>query len=175
MRRLGFLASRAALAPDCIRWQHCLSSPRGGSLRKFPLALIAAVFSILIIAGCHSSGAAVSVQVEPSGTISLDEGQSVNLTATVGNDTQNLGVNWSLVQSSSTACSGSGCGALSKVTNSSATYTAPTNLSAGETVTVTVASIAKPSSLLVNAVHLLSIVINCATYASTVQGRNLAR
>lgn len=135
----------AALAPDCIRWQHCLSSPRGGSLRKFPLALIAAVFSILIIAGCHSSGAAVSVQVEPSGTISLDEGQSVNLTATVGNDTQNLGVNWSLVQSSSTACSGSGCGALSKVTNSSATYTAPTNLSAGETVTVTVASIAKPS------------------------------
>lgn len=78
--------------------------------------------------------------------MSLDEGQSINFTATVANDTLNKGVSWSLVQTSSTACSGSGCGTLKNVTNASATYTAPTGLAATASVTLTVASVAQPSA-----------------------------
>lgn len=112
---------------------------------SFFMALVAACFAI-VLAGCHSSGAAISVQVQPSSTISLDEGQSINFTATVANDTLNRGVSWSLNQATTTACSGSGCGALSHVTNSSVTYTAPTNLASGISVTLTVASISQPSA-----------------------------
>ncbi len=87
------------------------------------------------------------MQVQPSSSISIDEGQSVNFTATVANDTLNKGVSWSLNQSSgSGGCSGSGCGTLSNVTNASVTYVAPTGLSAGQSVTLTVASVAQPSA-----------------------------
>ncbi|HWF38632.1 MAG TPA: putative Ig domain-containing protein, partial [Candidatus Acidoferrales bacterium] len=111
-----------------------------------PALLGTLCFAILMAAGCHSSAPAITVQVQPSTAISIDEGQSINFTATVANDTQNLGVSWSLVQTSSTTCSGSGCGTLSKMTNSSVTYTAPTGLSAGESVTLTVASVAQPTA-----------------------------
>ena len=113
---------------------------------KFPGVLGALCLAILVIAGCKSSAPAITVQVQPSTAISIDEGQSISFTATVANDTQNQGVSWSLAQTSSTTCSGSGCGTLSKMTNSSVTYTAPTNLAAGESVTLTVASVTQPNA-----------------------------
>lgn len=113
---------------------------------KFPALLGTLCLAILVIAGCKNSSPGITVQVQPSASISIDEGQSISFTATVANDTQNQGVSWSLAQTSSTTCSGSGCGTLSKMTNSSVTYTAPTGLAAGESVTLTVASVAQPSA-----------------------------
>lgn len=123
------------------------SSPSSAT-KTFQVALTAVCFSALIflLAGCRNSSAGVTVQVLPSASVSLDEGQSINFTATVANDTLNKGVSWSLVQTSSTACSGSGCGTLKNVTNASATYTAPTGLATTVSVTLTVASIAQPSA-----------------------------
>ncbi|MGH9690358.1 MAG: putative Ig domain-containing protein, partial [Candidatus Acidiferrales bacterium] len=108
-------------------------------LRAF-LAIVS--FGIVVLAGCHSNATGITIQIEPATSVTLDEGQSYNFTATVANDLSNRGVTWSLVQTSSTVCSGPGCGKLLNMTNSSVTYVAPTNLAAGESVTLTVESIA---------------------------------
>ena len=114
---------------------------------RWLLVTFGAVCAAIFLAGCHSSGTAVTVQILPATSVSLDEGQSINFTATVANDTLNKGVTWSVTQASTSgSCSGSGCGALSNVTNSSATYTAPTSLAAGISVTLTVASVTQPSA-----------------------------
>lgn len=114
---------------------------------RWLLVTLGAMCAAIFLAGCHSSGTAVTVQILPTSSVSLDEGQSINFTATVANDTLNKGVTWSVTQTSTSGgCSGSGCGALSNVTNSSATYTAPKSLAAGISVTLTVASITQPSA-----------------------------
>src|SRR5581483_9118322 len=101
------------------------------AMGNFPATVAALCLAILLLAGCHNSSPAITVQVQPSSSVSIDEGQSLTFTATVANDTQNKGVSWSLAQNTSSTCSGSGCGTLSNTTNSSVKYTAPTGLSAG--------------------------------------------
>ena len=124
------------------------SSGPGGwvAAKKSWRALAAACFSILLLVGCHSSAPAITVQIMPNSSISIDEGQSVSFAATVANDTLNQGVSWSLLQTSSTTCSGTGCGTLKNATNSSVTYVAPSGLSAGESITLTAASVSQPSA-----------------------------
>jgi hypothetical protein len=114
--------------------------------KKSRIALAAAFCSILLLAGCHSSAPAITVQIMPNSALSIDEGQPLNFTATVANDTLNQGVSWSLAQTSSTTCSGTGCGTLKNATNSSVTYVAPAGLSAGESITLTAASLSQPSA-----------------------------
>jgi Putative Ig domain len=110
-------------------------------------ALAMVSLGLVVLSGCHGgSSTSITVQIEPSTSVSLDEGQSYNFTATVANDLKNQGVSWSLVQTSSTACSGAGCGTLQNETNSSATYVAPTNLTAGESVTLTATSAANKAA-----------------------------
>ncbi|MGH9772041.1 MAG: putative Ig domain-containing protein, partial [Candidatus Acidiferrales bacterium] len=104
-------------------------------LRAF-LAIVS--FGIVVLSGCHSNATGITIQIEPATSVTLDEGQSYSFTATVANDLSNQGVTWSPLQISSTDCSG--CGTLRNVTNSSVTYVAPTNLTAGESVTLTVES-----------------------------------
>jgi hypothetical protein len=113
---------------------------------QWGVAFAAACFALVLLSGCRGGGAAVSVQIQPGTTISIDEGQSTNFTATVANDIHNQGVTWSLTQTTSTVCSGAGCGTLKNVTNSSVTYVAPSNLTAGESVTLTAASAATPNA-----------------------------
>ncbi len=113
-------------------------------VRESLLALLIVCSGILLLSGCHSGSAGVTVQILPNSTVSLDSGQSYNFTATVANDIHNQGVTWSLAQA--TSCSGSGCGTLSKVTNSSVTYTAPSNLTAALSVTLTAASVSQTSA-----------------------------
>ena len=141
-RTTGNTANQSRKARERVNSEFFAGMP----VKRFPCVFAAFCLSILLLAGCKNSSPAITVQVQPSASISIDEGQSVNFTATVANDTQNQGVSWSLAQTSSTTCSGSGCGTLSKATNSSVTYTAPTGLSATESVTLTVASIAQPSA-----------------------------
>jgi hypothetical protein len=60
------------------------------------------------------------------------------ITATVQNDPQQLGVTFSL---SGAGCSGTACGSLANVTATSITYTAPVNVPNPPTVTLTAASV----------------------------------
>jgi chitodextrinase len=79
--------------------------------------------------------AQISVAVTPP-TFGLTLSQSVTLTATVANDSSNLGVIWSV---SGSNCSGSACGTLSAATATTVKYTAPT---AGGAYLVTATSVA---------------------------------
>ena len=101
------------------------------SARPRPRALfclpIVAMIAALCLSGCGSS--APGVHIVASAT-TVDAGDSVNLTASVAG-----GVTWKIA---------SGGGALSKVTTSSATYTAPDPVAA-VTVVVTATSITSPT------------------------------
>src|SRR5882762_1186692 len=80
----------------------------------------------------------ITVSVSPT-TASVPTGYGTQaFTATVGNDFQNRGATWSL---SGAGCSGSTCGSLSKITTTSATYTAPLNIPNPATVTITAAAV----------------------------------
>jgi hypothetical protein len=76
--------------------------------------------------GGGSSTGGITIEVQPNGTISLDEGAQVVFNATLGGDTQNKGLTWSFT---GTGCAGTGCGTLSSTTAPMMTYTAPTGLS----------------------------------------------
>jgi hypothetical protein len=101
---------------------------RGRIHRATSFALIlSAIFSITFVSGCGGGGTSITLEVTPK-TVTLDEGQSQIFIATLGNDTRNLGVTWTLTGS---GCAGNGCGTLTNVTTTSATYTAPTGLTSG--------------------------------------------
>ena len=82
--------------------------------------------------------APISVSISP-GAASLPAGYGAQaFTDTVTNDFLNRGATWSL---SGAGCSGATCGALSKVTANSVTYTAPSNIPSPATVTLTATSV----------------------------------
>ncbi len=94
----------------------------------------------IFLSSCGSSTPPVpqiSVAISPSAQQSIDQGQTVNFTATVTNDTASAGVTWSL---SGSGCSGAACGTLTNTTTTSATYTAPASVSSNLTVSVTATS-----------------------------------
>jgi hypothetical protein len=130
--------------------------------RKSLIALLFVFGGMALLSGCHNSSAGITVQVLPSGTVTMDEGQTYKFTATVANDIHNQGVTWSLTQS--TACSGSGCGTLTSVTNSSVTYVAPTNLTATLSVTLTAASVASSAATATASIN----VVIAPTFTTTV-------
>jgi hypothetical protein len=82
----------------------------------------------------------ISVSVSPTSN-SVQVSTSANFTASVQNDTQNNGVNWSLVGG---GCTGASCGTLSATTSASGTaitYTAPASVPTPATVTLTATSV----------------------------------
>jgi len=84
---------------------------------------------------------AINVVVSPA-TASVQTGQTQDFTATLQNDTQNMGVNWSL---SGAGCTGAACGKMSASSSTSGvaiTYTAPANLPSPATITLTATSVA---------------------------------
>ena len=81
----------------------------------------------------------VYVSMSPSGQTNIDQGQTVNFSATVMNDTSNKGVTWSV---SGAGVTGSACGTFSNTTTTSATYNAPASVSSTLDITVTATSIA---------------------------------
>ena len=85
------------------------------------------------------AAAAIVVAVSPP-TANVQAGIGTQaFAATLTNDPQSKGVTWSL---SGAGCSGTSCGTLSNVTNTSATYNAPSNQPSPATVTVTATSVA---------------------------------
>lgn len=120
--------------------------------RATPLALILlAIFSITFVSGCHGGGTAITLEVNPK-TITLDEGQQQLFVATLGNDTKNQGVTWTLTGS---GCAGTGCGVLSQVTTTSVLYTAPTGLTTGITASLEAASNAHMSTNLTSTITIV--------------------
>jgi len=110
----------------------------------------------------------ISVSLTPSAQTNIDQGQTLNLTATVSNDSSNKGVTWAV---SSAACSGVACGTFTNSTTSAATYNAPTSVSSNTTMTVRATSVAdttKSASTAVVVSPLPSIIT--ATLASGVVG-----
>ncbi len=77
-----------------------------------------------------------SVVLTPNSAQTLDQGGTLNISATVLNDPSNAGVNWTV----------SGGGTLSSTTMTTATYSAPATVSSATTVTVTATSVTYPSS-----------------------------
>ena len=114
----------------------------------FLLAMAAAASS----SGCGSSSApggppppppAISVNLMPNGSQSVDQGQSIKFTANVSNDSSNKGVTWALTQNGA-ACS-PGCGSMSSANSLSGTpitYTAPAAVNANLQFNVTATSVA---------------------------------
>jgi len=87
---------------------------------------------------------AITVSLAPSAQSAIDQGQSLNLTATVANDPGSAGVSWSLTGS---GCTGAACGALSGTTTTAATYTAPALVTSNLTVSVTATSVTNNGKL----------------------------
>ena len=121
----------------------------------------AMVLGVLFLAGCGGGGGGTNttpgillpvVTITPSAAQSIDQGQSLALSASVANDTGSAGVSWSVV----------GGGTLSGTTTSATTYTAPASVAAATTTTVTATSVASSSA---TATH--AIVVNPAPAITT--------
>jgi hypothetical protein len=127
----------------------------------FSFVLLSAALSALI--GCSSSNTSNSsptVSVSPNVQRSVDQGQSVSLTASVANDSSSQGVKWTV------QCAVSDCGALSNQTSTSVTYTAPATVTSNVSSTVTATSIANSqavASVQFTAVPLPSIPVGAGT------------
>lgn len=95
------------------------------------------VLMLIAMAGCSGSGSSssISVSLSPSSAQGIDQSQTLNVTATVINDTSGQGVSWVLT----------GPGSLSSSTSSSVIYNSPTNVTTAQQVTVTATSLAHPS------------------------------
>ena len=116
--------------------------------------------SLFLLAACGSNSTApdggrpaISISVVPS-TASLLTGGSQDFTATVTNDPSKSGVTWGI-----TGCSGGPgvCGSLSKVTTTTATYTAPATVPPG-TLGVTATAVRDNSKSVTASVAITAIV-----------------
>jgi Putative Ig domain len=103
-------------------------------------ALIA-FLSLTFISSCGGGNGSITLAITPKTSI-MDQGQSLLFVATLGNDTRNLGVTWQPLTGS--GCAGSSCGTLTDVTSTSVTYTAPSGLTTG--ISVSLEAIAKANS-----------------------------
>jgi hypothetical protein len=110
--------------------------------RLAPLACVLIGFLILtFISGCGGGNGSITLAITPK-TSTMDQGQSLLFVATLGNDTRNLGVTWQPLTGS--GCAGTSCGTLTNITATSVTYTAPSGLTTG--ISVTLEAIAKANS-----------------------------
>jgi hypothetical protein len=105
--------------------------------------LVLIVAGLLLLCGCGGGGtnktANVSISLTPAAQTNIDQGQTLNFTANVANDSSGDGVSWSM---SGTSCSGTACGTFSNKTNNAATYDAPAAVSSSMAVKVTATSVA---------------------------------
>ncbi len=119
--------------------------------RTYLATLFLVCIAAVVFAGCGGGNSStIVIEIQPSGTQTVDEGGVINFTAIVGGDTTGKGVNWTTKPAglTGTNCGGTpatGCGTLSNATSTSVTYTAPTGISAGITATETVVSNAESS------------------------------
>ena len=80
--------------------------------------------------------------MNPATPPNIDQGQTLQFTASLADDTSNKGVVWS---ATGAGCAGATCGTFTNVTATSATYNAPPKVSASLGVTVIATSVAQPT------------------------------
>jgi len=99
--------------------------------------ILALVGSLLWLVGCGGGGstpvgvANITVTLTPSTAQTVKAGATLNIVASVANDPNGAGVNWSIT----------GVGTLTNETTSSVTYAAPSSVTSNQSVTVTAASV----------------------------------
>jgi hypothetical protein len=92
------------------------------------------ILGVGFLSGCGGGNSAITLEVLPNTAQTVDQGQVIQFTAILGNDTHNQGVTWKPLTGS--GCSGNGCGTLTNITKTSVTYTAPTNSAIALTVSL---------------------------------------
>ncbi|MGA8300564.1 MAG: putative Ig domain-containing protein [Terriglobales bacterium] len=105
------------------------------SPRRCVIGLISVFFISLLVACSNSSTPSISVSLTPGATQSIDQAQTVSITATIANDSKSAGVTWSVA----------GGGTLSNQMASGATYNAPASVTTSFPATVTATSVSDPS------------------------------
>jgi hypothetical protein len=97
-------------------------------------ALLLLILVTMMLTGCGSGGyAGTGITALSSSNVTIDAGQSFQVTATVAGDEP---VDWSLAGGS---CSAASCGSLSGGTGTTGTYTAPSGITSQLKVTLTAA------------------------------------
>lgn len=116
-------------------------------LRVRVFAAIVVLVSVVTLPGC-SGKSPITITLTPSGqascgtntnsgcAVTINQGASISISASVANDSTNGGVTWTL---------GSSVGTLNSQTTTSVTYVAPAALTANTTATVTATSVANTS------------------------------
>jgi Putative Ig domain len=90
--------------------------------------------------------AAITVGLSPASPVTLDQGKTQLVTATVGNDPNSAGVTWSVV---------TGVGTLTGSTSTATTYVAPGSVVAASTATFTATSATDPTKSATYTIHLV--------------------
>jgi len=129
-----------------LSYMASIFSSTGFLRRNRKLNKLALLLSISgLMCGCGGGGStqstapAIIVSLTPATQTTLDQGQTLNFTATVTNDSSGKGVTWSV---SGTGCSGAGCGTCTYPSATTAIYSAPTPVSSNLTVSITATSVA---------------------------------
>ena len=81
----------------------------------------------------------ISLAVSPAAMQSVDQGQTINYSATVMNDSSGRGITWKVT------CSAANCGSLSSQNGSTTVYTAPSPVAATLAVSISATSVADPT------------------------------
>lgn len=120
--------------------ENAAGGARWNRLASLACALIA-FLSLTFISSCGGGNGSITLAITPK-TSTMDQGESLLFEATLGNDTRNLGVTWQPLTGS--GCAGTSCGTLTNITSTSVTYTAPSGLTTG--ISVSLEAIAKANS-----------------------------
>ena len=111
----------------------------GGIVKRATVAvLLSGLFALLTLglSGCGSSTPpAIGVGLTPSGTKSIDQAQTVSITAAVSNDSKSAGVTWTVSGTNGSQ------GTLTNPTTTSVTYNTPGSVTSAFTATVTATSV----------------------------------
>ncbi len=112
----------------------------GGIVKRATVAVWLSVFALLTLglSGCGSSSStpqAIGVGLTPSGSKSIDQAQTVPITAAVSNDSKSAGVTWTVSGTNGSQ------GTLTNTSTSSATYNTPASVTSAFTATVTATSV----------------------------------
>jgi hypothetical protein len=165
----GTLSATSSASGAAITYTPPLNVPSPASVMATAISVAdpskTAVAAISVASA--ASPAAITVAVSPA-AVSVQTGHTQSITATVQNDTQNKGVNWTLTGA---GCTGAACGHLSAASSPSGaaiTYTAPANVPSPASVAATATSVADPSKTAVATITVTSATTPAAGIAVTV-------
>ena len=109
-----------------------MSSIRGARGSAFATCMVLGMSFASACGGEHTPPPLISVSISGAASQTIEQGQSVTITAVVANDSSGKGVSWAL----------SGAGALSKQTSTTVEYDAPASVESNQAASVTATAVA---------------------------------